>query len=61
MATDPGPGDTPYQHTLRNAVHEYMAAAYKVPGANVHWYGKDDVKKGRKVRVDRWAFLSLLA
>jgi hypothetical protein len=26
-----------------------MARAYKVEGANVHWYGKDGMKKGRKV------------
>eukprot|EP00195_Chlamydomonas_chlamydogama_P017140 CAMPEP_0202897624 /NCGR_PEP_ID=MMETSP1392-20130828/6334_1 /ASSEMBLY_ACC=CAM_ASM_000868 /TAXON_ID=225041 /ORGANISM="Chlamydomonas chlamydogama, Strain SAG 11-48b" /LENGTH=613 /DNA_ID=CAMNT_0049583309 /DNA_START=147 /DNA_END=1988 /DNA_ORIENTATION=+ len=29
--------------------HEAMAAAYQVPGAKVHWYGKDGMKKGRKV------------
>uniref|UniRef100_A0A6S8IX41 phosphoribosylaminoimidazole carboxylase n=1 Tax=Dunaliella tertiolecta TaxID=3047 RepID=A0A6S8IX41_DUNTE len=29
--------------------HEKMAKAYKTPGAKVHWYGKDGMKKGRKV------------
>jgi phosphoribosylaminoimidazole carboxylase (NCAIR synthetase) len=29
-----------------------MAAAYQTPGTNVHWYGKDGMKKGRK--VGRW-------
>ena len=31
------------------AAHETMAAAYGVPGASVHWYGKDGVSAGRKV------------
>ena len=31
------------------AAHETMAAAYGVPGASVHWYGKDGVSVGRKV------------
>lgn len=29
--------------------HEIMGAAYATPGTNVHWYGKDEVKKGRKI------------
>eukprot|EP00798_Chlamydomonas_sp_ICE-L_P032526 gene32526-17239_t len=29
--------------------HQRMAAAYKLPGASVHWYGKADVVKGRKI------------
>jgi len=29
--------------------HEVMGRAYQVAGANVHWYGKDGMKKGRKV------------
>jgi phosphoribosylaminoimidazole carboxylase (NCAIR synthetase) len=31
------------------AAHSLMAAAYRTPGTNVHWYGKDGMKKGRKV------------
>lgn len=29
--------------------HDMMAASYLIPGTNVHWYGKHEVKKGRKV------------
>ncbi|KAG2451476.1 hypothetical protein HYH02_004074 [Chlamydomonas schloesseri] len=29
--------------------HETMAKAYTIPGAKVHWYGKDGMKVGRKV------------
>ncbi|KAG2445813.1 hypothetical protein HXX76_000417 [Chlamydomonas incerta] len=29
--------------------HEQMAQAYMIPGAKVHWYGKDGMKVGRKV------------
>ena len=31
------------------AAHELMAKAYRLPGAKVHWYGKEDgMKQGRK-------------
>lgn len=29
--------------------HQLMAKAYKLPGGKVHWYGKEGMKKGRKV------------
>jgi phosphoribosylaminoimidazole carboxylase (NCAIR synthetase) len=31
------------------AAEAMMAKAYKVPSAKVHWYGKEGMKKGRKV------------
>ena len=34
--------------------HELMAKAYRMSGAKVHWYGKEDgMKKGRKVSRPR--------
>lgn len=30
--------------------HDVMARAYATPGCKVHWYGKDGMKVGRKVR-----------
>ena len=34
--------------------HELMAKAYRMSGAKVHWYGKEDgMKKGRKVSRHR--------
>lgn len=30
--------------------HEVMAKAYTLKGTNVHWYGKEGMSKGRKVR-----------
>ncbi|KXZ55857.1 hypothetical protein GPECTOR_2g1408 [Gonium pectorale] len=31
------------------AAHDLMAKAYATPGCNVHWYGKEGMKVGRKV------------
>lgn len=33
----------------RQIAEQQMQAAYRVPGAAVHWYGKEDVRKARKV------------
>ncbi|GFH05534.1 ATP-grasp domain-containing protein [Haematococcus lacustris] len=41
-------GEEDGEEGVRRA-HDVMARAYLTPGTNVHWYGKDGMKKGRKV------------